>query len=178
MSADFDTAVDVVLRHEGGWVNDPADPGGATNYGISLRWLKTITPDADESTIRNMHVEYARDLYRRYWWEPNNYSAIVDQNTATKIFDMAVNMGAAQAHRLTQRALLACGHHVAVDGFLGPQSMSAINQCATTQLLGKLVAVQSDFYRLIAAQHPSQEKFLPGWLHRAAWPLGAQGAAA
>lgn len=176
--ADFATAVEVVLRHEGGWVNDPADPGGATNYGISLRWLRSVIPDADEATIRHMTREYAMDLYRRHWWEPNNYGAIVDQNTAAKVFDMAVNMGAKQAHKLVQRACNACGYSLIVDGSLGPKSFMAINTAPSIPLLGKIVSEQSDFYRDLATRKPEMAKFLPGWLHRAAWPLGSNREAA
>lgn len=175
--SDFQTAVKVVLANEGGWVNDSADPGGATNYGISLRWLRTVQPGADEQTIRHLTVEQAAGLYRRYWWEANGYGLIVDQRCATKIFDTAVNVGATEAHRLVQKALCDCGVDVEVDGIFGPQTLEAVNAVDSLRFLGKLVSEQADFYTRLALSKPELGKFLPNWLHRASWPLGHDQAA-
>lgn len=184
--ADFTTAINIILKHEGGWANNPNDPGGATNWGISLRWLKTVQPDADISTIRGMPQTKAIDLYRRYFWDPWPYGLIMNQQVATKVLDMAVNMGPPSfrptdrpwAHIILQRAVNDCnGNDVVEDGIFGPQTLEAINRANSLQLLGKLISEQSDYYRRIAEQNPKLKGFLPGWLARAAWPLGTVEAA-
>lgn len=175
MPSDFETAVRVVLRHEGGLANHAADPGGITKYGISLRWFKSILADANEDDITNMTHAQAKALYRRYWWNEYGFERFSDQDTATKVFDMAVNMGAHQAVRLLQRALCNCGHQVDVDGILGPKTIEAANSVQRLQLLSKLVGEQSDFYRALAQRKPEMQCFLAGWLARAVWPLGRLG---
>ena len=184
---DFMTAMLHTLGDEGGWANNPNDLGKATNHGISLRWLRTVMPEADENTIRHMTTEGAISLYRRHFWEPYPYYQIVDQKVCTKVFNTAVNMGPPSfnktdppwAHIILQRALRACGAlDVVEDGIFGPKTLDAVNRVQALQLLGKYVAAQSDRYREIARNNPSQAGFLPTWLARARWPLGNdQGAA-
>ena len=115
MSASFESEIPTNLRHEGGFNNDPADAGGATNFGVSLRWLKAqgLLEDLEQqdrtqdeiAVVREMTQEQASALYKSYFWNPNNYDAIDSQLVATKIFDCAVNMGAPRAHRIVQVAL-------------------------------------------------------------------------
>lgn len=169
MSARFDDAIKVTLAHEGGYVCDPDDPGGATNYGISLRWLHSIglhqwTP----RRVREMTVKQAIDFYRRYWWI---YSSLEDQTVATKIFDMSVNMGHTQAHKLAQRALIEIGHVLVVDGIFGPNTCAACNDSDESQLINGLRVKQIDFYRSLVRSRPRLSKFLPIWLKRASWPV-------
>lgn len=174
MAADFESAVRVVLDHEGSaYVNHPADPGGPTRYGISLAWFRTVVEDADEGDIRDMSLAQAKALYRRYWWEAHGYDRFVGQRVATKVMDMAVNMGHTQAVKLLQRALVAAGFPVDVDGALGPKTIEAANLCQEVRLLSKLVGEQSDFYRRLASRRPEFQPFLAGWLARSVWPLGS-----
>src|SRR5690606_34526085 len=88
----FAVAVEVVLRHEGGYVHDPADPGGETNWGISKRSY----PHLD---IASLTREQAIEIYRRDWWNRHGYDRIKSLDVAVKTFDLAVNMGPAAAHR-------------------------------------------------------------------------------
>lgn len=188
--SDFAKAVAVVLKHEGGLVDHPDDPGGITNYGISLRWaMKTLDMnndgrqdadidgdgDVDSDDIRLMQRDDAIMLYRMYWWEKYRYWQISVQAVATKVFDMAVNMGPARAHMLVQQALAAAGQEVKVDGILGPKTMRAIADASC--ILPAIRAEQAGFYRsLIARSTALREcgrnvndlaKFEKGWLRRA-----------
>ena len=82
--ADFIQAVELVLKHEGGFTPGlPNDPGGATNFGISQR----AYPDVD---IKNLTVEGAKEIYRRDYW---HFDAIEDQQLANCLLDCAVNQG-------------------------------------------------------------------------------------
>lgn len=181
--ADFNKAIDVILKHEGGWVNDPDDPGGATNYGVSLRFVQQDMAKQGEDPaeydfnhdgivdwhdIKDMSVEDAKAVYLREFWEPYSYSYIQDQTVATKIFDMHVNMGSYQAGLLAQRAL---DGKTKVDGAVGPATRLAINNTEPQYYLKRLVEEQQKFYVALASQKPKLAKFLPGWLHRSKWPF-------
>lgn len=180
MSSNFDHAVALVLQHEGGFVNHRADPGGATNYGISLRWLHAQGEldgiedfdfdqdgDVDADDIRAMSVQDARDLYYRYWWQKYNYKLILDMDIATKVFDTAVNMGGKQAHKLIQRACRADGQLLADDGALGPKSIKGINACDPRILLGAMRTECKHYYLGLIRNKPELATFENGWLVRA-----------
>lgn len=91
MDESFEWAVKFVLDHEGGYVNDPSDPGGETKYGIS----KASYPNVD---IANLTVDQAKAIYRRDYWKPVGAGA-QPQDIALALFDFAVNAGVARAQR-------------------------------------------------------------------------------
>lgn len=113
MSA-FDRAVAFVLAQEGGYVNDPHDPGGETRYGISKRQY----PAED---IKSLTVERARQLYRRDYWDRNRCEEL-PAHMALAVFDAAVNGGA--PIRWLQMAVGAT-----IDGAIGPKTIAAANAC-------------------------------------------------
>lgn len=175
----FETAIPVVLAHEGGWADHPSDPGGATKYGISLRFLRSHgldmdgDGDVDAQDVRGLTPAQASALYREHFWDRHGYGAIVDSQVATKVFDMAVNLGPKRAHRLTQHALRACGEAVEVDGVFGPKTLAAVNDCEARELLLELAHQQSTYYSTLIEMHPRFEVFRQGWKRRAAFPFGA-----
>jgi lysozyme family protein len=156
----FEHAVSFVLSHEGGYSNDIDDDGGETKYGISKRSYPHI--DVDTLTI-----DEAKGIYKRDFWESQLYKDIKDVNLATKVFDLAVNMGSSWAHRLIQRALKSTGQNIAEDGVLGPITLTAINKADLTDLLAALKSEAAGYYRTLAATKPKRAKFLKGWLKRA-----------
>ncbi len=156
----FYYAVERVLADEGGYVNDPADPGGETHWGISKRSY----PDLD---IRRLRREDAVAIYRRDWWDRWELGRIEDADVAAKVLNLAVNMGARQAVKLLQRALRACGHAVRDDGALGPRTASAANEAPAHCLLAALRSESGGYYRGLIARNPTLERFENGWLRRA-----------
>ena len=177
--SEFGPAITVVLKHEGGYVDNPNDPGGATNWGISLRFLQNQPDgglevgdvdedgDVDADDIRKMTRSDAVYIYRIHWWEKYQYRSFIDQEIANKVLDLSVNMGARQAHRLAQRAARACHRNLVEDGLLGPKSFSALNSLDPRVFLASLRSEQAGFYRLLAATRPKLKTFLKGWLRRA-----------
>lgn len=176
--SNFYTAIHVVLKHEGFFVNDRNDPGGATNYGVSLRWLKTIGDldgdgfldgdfdhdgDVDAEDIKKMQQDDAIKLYRQHWWDKNQYEKIINQAIATKTFDFAVNMGSKQAHKCLQRAIRAASSTKLIDdGILGVKSLEAINAANPPVLLAAFRSEAAGFYRAL-----NKPKYIEGWLNRA-----------
>jgi len=156
----FLRAVEVVLEHEGGYVHDPRDPGGETKWGISKR----AYPDLD---IADLTREDATAIYYRDWWQRYGYGRLKDDAVTTKVFDMAVNMGPATAHRLLQEALVFLGYPVGIDGIIGPQTIGAANKADPKRLFQVLRWMAAHHYYRIADQRPQSRAFLIGWLRRA-----------
>lgn len=180
----FELAIGIVLKHEGGYVNDPNDTGGATNYGISLRYLKGVGDlngdgfkegdfncdgVVDVKDIKEMTLADAVQIYKTQWWDKYSYGQIPSQKLATKVFDTSVNVGSIQCHKFLQRALNAVNGNqtVTVDGFIGPQTLREINNADQNALIAAFRSEQAGFYRLIVEKTPTNQKFLKGWLRRA-----------
>lgn len=116
-------------------------------------------PDVD---IKNLTVEDAKTIYKRDWWDAHHYGDIIPQAVANKVFDTAVNLGASRAHRILQEAA-----GVAVDGILGPATLSAVNTMNSITLLFAFQNLQAQHYRNLVLANPSLQKFLNGWIARA-----------
>ncbi len=157
--AAFDRAVSRLLRDEGGYVLNPADPGGATRYGIAQR-------DYPELDIRALTREQAIAIYYRDWWLRYDY-ADLDAPIGAKLFDLAVNMGPDHAGRCLQRALRACGRPLADDGVVGPATRAAARAVDPAALLAAFRSEAAGHYRALAAADRVDDEFLRGWLNRA-----------
>lgn len=174
-NANFSLAVKRVLANEGGFVNDAADPGGITNYGITLRFLRAHNIDLngdgiiDEQDIIDMTIEQAIWIYRRFIWELNNYGRFESPGVVVKIFDMGVNMGESQATKLLQRAInMLSNPDIVVDGVRGPKTLEKANALNHFDLLHEIRLQCMAFYKSLVVKRPSSQKFLKGWLIRAA----------
>jgi lysozyme family protein len=128
----YDTAFDRLIGHEGGYVNDPSDPGGETNWGVSKRSY----PNLD---IKNLTRAKARDIYYQDFWLPIAGDRLHD-GVAWQLFDFAVNSGIGTAVRAYQRAL-----GVADDGHFGPASLAASRSMAESDQIALLLAERLDF---------------------------------
>jgi len=172
----FKEAIKVVLKHEGGFVDDPVDPGGATNFGVSLRWLKTQDlsigdidgdGDIDSMDIANMTREQAVKIYKNRWWIPFAFSDIPKKYIAIKVFDTAVNMGSTRAIKILQRSLTMAGYPTKVDGIIGNRTLHNIEEANENHVLGSYKALQWCFYKELIKRKPSMAKFENGWTRRA-----------
>lgn len=162
--ADFLRALPFVLKHEGGWSDDPADPGGATNFGITLAVAQhhgIMTKDA----LHAITPDQVSSIYRADYW---HFDAVEDQRVATKLFDLVVNMGLGGAVRLAQMAMNTCGACLTVDGGWGPRTLACLNTMAPDRMLTLLCAAAAARYQDIVDHRPASSKFLRGWLARAA----------
>lgn len=164
----FKEAVQFVLGHEGGYGDDEDDTGGATKYGISLRFYKDkIHLNATPEDIRNLNLDEAIDIYYKFFW--NGYPfKYLETRLSKRLFSFAVNMGHKPAFKLLQRALRACGHnHIIDDGIIGRKTKKALQSTDLNQLIPSLRSEAAGYYRSICEAKPSQKKFLNGWLDRA-----------
>jgi len=164
--ADFQPAVSATLANEGGFYHNPVT-GEIVNHGITLKFVQSsgYKPDADEAFIQNLSVDEASAIYRKYFWGRYNIGAINDQSLANKTFDLTVNMGPA-ALKILQSAVNACGGQCAVDGVLGPASITQINSLDPVKLLAEFKLLAAQRYRDIAAGNANLAGDLSGWLAR------------
>lgn len=165
--ADFTLSIKKTLPLEGGTSDNKNDNGLITKYGISLRFLRTIKPNATADDIINLTVEDAENLYKEHFWKPIMGDRIKSQALADSIFDMAVNMGVKTSVRLLQRSLLGLGYRISVDGIMGLETLSSVNSASEKELLDKVMKVRIGYYARIAELDPSQKIFLKGWTRRA-----------
>ena len=132
MKADFNTVFERCMGHEGGYVNNPRDPGGETKWGISKRSY----PHLD---IKSLTREDAYLIYKRDFWEKIHHTYLPD-GVAYQLFDFAINSGINTAIRYLQRAL-----KVADDGYFGPTSKSALEYVSESDLIMRLCAERLEF---------------------------------
>ena len=166
--ADFDIAIKTVLSDEGGLVENAQDPGGATKFGISLHFYQqNIKKWADKYDIEDLTVDDAKAIYQKYFWTPNRYNMIASQKIATKVFDIAVNIGTTHANKCLQKATLASSDMIIeADGILGDRSFYVVNHCPEEQLYTAFKAEVASYYRNLVEQNPKLQVFLDGWLKR------------
>lgn len=145
---DFKKAVEFVLKHEGGYVNDPHDAGGETNYGISKR----AYPNVD---IKNLTRDQAIEIYKRDYWD--KLPATLPAAVHCVLFDCAVNAGIGRALRILQAAI-----KVGQDGKWGGLSQSALNKYDVNDLLLKFVTERVMFYSTLT----TFGRYGKGWVSR------------
>lgn len=147
----FHRTMTFVLEWEGGYVNDPDDPGGETKYGIAKRYH----PDID---IRNLTAEKAKEIYRRDYWERARCHKLPPR-VATAMMDTAVNLGTRRAAELLQRAL-----KIPDDGIIGEQTISAAQ--GDRNAPNKLIAERLRYYAEKCVESPVKLKYMRGWSAR------------
>lgn len=154
----FARCVALVLAHEGGatFTNDPADTGGPTRWGVTLKTLQSIRPNATEDDVRNLSEAEAASIFRAWYWSAcacDKLPAGLDYAT----FDCAANQGITRARMFLQRAL-----GVTADGQLGPQTMLAVRGCDPTAVIRAIRDLREAHYRSLS----SFARFGVGWLRR------------
>jgi len=161
MADTFDTCLAFTLREEGGYVDDPADPGGATNMGITLvtyrQWSEN--PNLGPTQVQGMTERTARAIYRSLYWNPLRADAL-PSGVDLSVFDMGVNAGIWGSARLLQRAVGFTGEEV--DGCIGPETLAAAGKWDPRTLVNDLAKQQLAYYRTLS-DFPT---FGTGWLNR------------
>lgn len=160
--SDFDRALTFTLGWEGGYTNDPVDPGGATNLGIIQTEYDAWRHDHGQSpqSVRYITKAEATQIYQSEYWNPCR-CADLKWPASLAVFDTAVNMGVGRGIRYLQEAL-----GVTVDGSFGPKTRAAAMLADPHAVCRKIAALRISFRHARVAAAPSQAKFLQGWLNR------------
>lgn len=166
--ADFDKAFAYLTPLEGGYANDPADRGGATKYGISLRFYReNVDQYATEEDIQALDLVTAKNLYQDFFWDPLGLDRLDSQPVANRVFALAVHAGLRPAVRVLQRALNHSDWKLETDGILGPRTLNAANATEDNPLVQDLRLETYEFYQEILRHRTRLEKFRLGWSRRA-----------
>lgn len=155
-------ALPFILQWEGGFVDDPDDPGGRTNKGITQKtyngWReKHDLPPADVKDISDREVD---EIYAEFYWVPPHCPELVRSLDLIQ-FDTAANMGVRRAIKVLQEAL-----HCEPDGDFGPITAEAAERCDPFTTMLTYCDIREGFYRRLAERKPKLKKFLKGWLNR------------
>jgi len=156
--AEYIPAIQYVLVNEGGYVNNPNDPGGATNFGILQREM----PGVD---IRSITQQQAIAWYLPNYWNKAPFAQINSQQVATKLFDMHVNLGLTPAVVIAQHALGFAEPDV--DGAMGPMTLQAINAADPAGFLSAVISLLVTHYKALEGRNPKLMVFDRGWMARA-----------
>ncbi|MGD9918591.1 MAG: glycoside hydrolase family 108 protein [Paenirhodobacter sp.] len=149
----FDQAVNFVLadRIEGGYVNDPRDPGGETKFGISKRSYPKVN-------IKALTRDDAIAIYKRDYWDAMRCDDLPPK-IAVVMFDCAINQGAGAAPRLLQNAL---GNGIVVDGIIGPKTISAAHAAKEDDLVIQFIGWRLRRYAFTA----NSATYMRDWANR------------
>jgi lysozyme family protein len=161
-TAEFIDALPFVLQWEGGYVNHPNDPGGATNKGVTQKvydaWRsKNGLPVRD---VRQLEERELQALYESGYWVPPKCPALASPLDLVQ-FDTAVNMGVGRAVKFLQKAVGA-----EPDGAYGPGTQRCVDNCDTGTALIAYCDIREAYYRSLASNNPKLAVFLKGWLNR------------
>lgn len=165
--------LDTLLETEGGFVDDPADSGGATNYGITENVARAHGYYGD---MKLMSVDIARGIYSQSYWGAIHGDDMLPISMAItrEVFDTAVNLGVGRASEFLQRVLNVLNYggvdygDVVVDRRIGPVTLAALRDCFLSKgegiILLALNCLQGQYYIDLAERHPKNERFVYGWL--------------
>lgn len=156
-------------------MNDPNDPGGPTEYGVTIRTLRRLRGSATAADVRALNVSEAVEIYKRHYF----YGPKIDQQPAplqASVYDMQVDTGS-NGVRILQRLMAEFGERVTVDGALGPQSIGTTNRAfakAGQYLVDAYGIAWRDYTFRLADQRPASRKYArvragdkDGWIKRA-----------
>ena len=157
MKENFNAALQHMLRHEGGYVNHPKDPGGMTNLGVTARvWSDWVGHEASEKEMRELTPEKVAPLYKRKYWDAvkgDDLPSGVDYC----VFDCAVNSGPGRAAKILQDVV-----GVKPDGGIGPLTLAAVKAMDPIELISKYADKRLQFWQSLS----TFETFGKGWTRR------------
>ena len=148
-----------LLKHEGGFVNHPADPGGMTNLGVTQRvWEEWVGHPVDEKEMRSLTPEKVAPMYKQKYWDKirgDDLPSGVDM----AVFDCCVNSGPGRAAKMLQRVL-----GLTEDGAIGPNTLSKALSIDSSKLIADYNAARLAFLQAL----PTWATFGKGWSNRVA----------
>jgi lysozyme family protein len=173
MTANFEIAFQAVIAHEGGYVNDPDDPGGETYKGVARKmwsawegWEIIDRAKKRSGFPGNLEKEpdlqtLIKDFYQHKFWDPILGNNIAQQEVADSIFDFAVNAGVSTSASLAQMVV-----KTTVDGVIGKNTIEAINAFDKEHFLAAFALAKVARYVAIVKKRPTSQKYFYGWIRR------------
>lgn len=170
-----------IVAREGGYVNDPDDPGGATNFGVTIGTLRRLGLDltgdgqVTATDVRALSRAQATDIFIEHYWRRPRICDLPASLQAT-VFDMYVNAGS-NAVRILQRLVRDMRIEVTVDGVIGPQTIAVVDRAeaaAPDTIVDAYGIARRNYYYALADRRPASRKYARrrdggkgGWILRA-----------
>lgn len=139
MSDRFDECLPRVLQHEGGFVDHPDDPGGATNQGITLATYQRHFPNGTVAALKAIGSKQVAEIYRKDYWDKVRADDL-PRGLDYAVFDFAVNSGPGRAAKFLQRLV-----SVTQDGAIGPVTLRAVKSYDAETLIRRLCQARLDW---------------------------------
>jgi lysozyme family protein len=159
MNRNFRRALALMLRHEGGYVHHPKDPGGATNKGVTLATFRRyVKPNGTAADLKRITDAEVAKVYKEHYWDAVSGDALPD-GVDYAVFDYAVNSGPSRSIRALQRAA-----DVIADGKVGPATMIAVMRHDPAQLINEICDGRMAFLKSLN----TWPTFGKGWSRRVA----------
>jgi lysozyme family protein len=159
MKQNWTEALKHILKHEGGYVNHPADPGGMTNLGVTKRvWEEWIGRPATEADMRDLTPGAVAPLYKKRYWDAVRGDDL-PSGVDLCVFDAAVNAGVGRASKFLQQAA-----GVTADGQIGPKTLSAVTAKPADEIIEAFCALREAHYKSLG----TFDTFGKGWMRRLA----------
>lgn len=157
MKKNFEHSLDMILEHEGGYVNHPRDPGGMTNLGVTKRvYEKWLDRKVSEQDMRDLTVSEAAPIYKAWYWDRLKCDSM-RSGVDFCVFDLGVNGGVGRAARMLQRSVGA-----KPDGAIGPKTLALVDATEAHVLINEFTRRREAFYRRLK----TFKTFGRGWLAR------------
>jgi len=158
-SARFDACMPFIFKAEGGYSDTPGDPGGPTNFGITLAILKAYegNPNLTAQDVKNLTPATAKEIYRSNYWNRMQCGAL-PAGLDLEVFDFGVNAGPGEAVKALQRIV-----GVTADGSIGPITLAAIGQFKPRDLISQYSEARLAYYKGL-----NNPEFEQGWTARVA----------
>jgi len=172
---------DEIVAREGGYVNDPDDPGGATKYGVTIHTMRRLGLDftgdgrVTPADVKRLTQKQARDIFVDHYFRAPKIDRLPEALQST-VFDMQVNAGS-NAIKILQRLLTMMGEPVKVDGALGPQTIGAAHRAADAapdHIADAYGIERRNYYYRLADRRAASRKYARrrnggkgGWITRA-----------
>ncbi|RWI45984.1 MAG: hypothetical protein EOQ93_30480 [Mesorhizobium sp.] len=159
MDRNFARSLALVLKSEGGWSDNAADPGGATMKGVTLaNFRRFVKADATKADLKKISDEQVATVYRRFYWDAVAGAELPD-GVDYAVFDFAVNSGPSRAAKYLQAA---CGVGVVQDGRIGPATLAAVRAKPAGVLIDTICNARLKFLERL----PTWPTFGKGWQRR------------
>jgi len=157
MKENFDKCLEMLLSHEGGFVNHPEDPGGITNLGVTKKVYDEWTgSESTEQEMRDLTPEDVAPIYKKNYWDRVKGDSL-PSGLDWACFDWCVNSGSGRPAKAVQRAVGATQ-----DGAIGPQTLGLIMEKDPEEIINYVYGVRQDFYKSLK----TFETFGRGWTRR------------
>ena len=165
--ANFDVFLPIVLQFEGGYVDDPTDPGGETNKGITMETFQQCSHqllgvDPTSQNLKALTNGQAGIIYKSLYWSKTQGDSIAQQDLANIVCDFFVNSGT-HATKLLQHVLNNMGANIVEDGMIGQASLQALAGFDEVQVYRQYKQGRVAYYQALGKTYP---QFLQGWLNR------------